>query len=121
MPQAGTLIKFCAWRVVECAPAIQGRLDMAKYITLPRGELAGRVLLVDDLADSGVTLRAVVDRLRENTAITELKCAVMWTKGGSSYTPDYYVEHLPTSPWIHQPFEEYDNLRPDGLAKKFAV
>jgi hypothetical protein len=28
---------------------------------------------------------------------------------------------LPTSPWIHQPFEEYDNLRPDGLAKKFTV
>ena len=43
---------------------IQGRLDMAKYITLPKGELAGKVLLIDDLADSGVTLRAVVDRLR---------------------------------------------------------
>jgi len=43
---------------------LQGRLDMAKYITMPKGELAGRVLLVDDLSDSGVTLRAVVDRLR---------------------------------------------------------
>ena len=39
------------------AGTIQGRLDMAKYITMPKGELAGRVLLVDDLADSGVTLR----------------------------------------------------------------
>ena len=38
------------------AGTIQGRLDLAKYITLPRGELAGRVLLVDDLADSGITL-----------------------------------------------------------------
>ena len=44
------------------AGTIQGRLDMAKYITMPKGELAGRVLLVDDLADTGVTLRAVVDR-----------------------------------------------------------
>jgi hypothetical protein len=44
---------------------------------------------------------------------------VIWVKGVSSYTPDYYVEMLPTSPWIHQPFEEYDNLRPEGLAKKF--
>ncbi|MFM2060250.1 MAG: hypothetical protein RLY71_4635, partial [Pseudomonadota bacterium] len=43
------------------AGTIQGRLDMAKYITLPKGELAGRVLLVDDLADSGVTLKAVVE------------------------------------------------------------
>jgi uncharacterized protein len=100
---------------------IQGRLDMAKYITLPKGELAGRVLLVDDLADSGVTLRAVVDRLRSQPAIAELRTAVIWVKGASSYTPEYFVEKLPTSPWIHQPFEEYDNLRPEGVAKKFAV
>ena len=103
------------------AGTIQGRLDMAKYITMPKGELAGRVLLVDDLSDSGVTLKAVVERLRGVPAISELRTAVIWVKGVSSYTPEYYVEMLPTSPWIHQPFEEYDNLRPDGLAKKFAV
>jgi hypoxanthine phosphoribosyltransferase len=103
------------------AGTIQGRLDMAKYITLPKGELAGRVLLVDDLADSGVTLKAVVERLRGMPAITELRSAVIWVKGESSYTPDYFVEHLPTSPWIHQPFEEYDQLAPDRLAKKFAI
>ena len=103
------------------AGTIQGRLDMAKYITLPRGELAGRVLLVDDLSDSGITLRAVVDRLRGMPSISELRSAVIWTKGVSTYTPDYYVELLPTSPWIHQPFEEYDDLRPEGLAKKFAI
>lgn len=103
------------------AGTIQGRLDIAKYITLPKGELAGRVLLVDDLADSGVTLKAVVDRLRGAPAITELRSAVIWVKGVSSYMPDYCVETLPTSPWIHQPFEDYDVLRPDGLAKKFVV
>jgi hypoxanthine phosphoribosyltransferase len=103
------------------AGTIQGRLDMAKYITMPKGELAGRVLLVDDLSDSGVTLRAVVDRLRGMPSISELRSAVIWTKGVSTYTPDYYVELLATSPWIHQPFEEYDELRPDGLAKKFVI
>jgi hypoxanthine phosphoribosyltransferase len=100
---------------------IQGRLDLAKYITMPKGELAGRVLLVDDLADSGVTLKAVVDRLRGIPSISELRSAVIWTKAVSSYTPDYYVEMLATSPWIHQPFEDYDNLRPEGLARKLAV
>ena len=34
---------------------------------------------------------------------------------------DYYVEMLETSPWIHQPFEIYDDMRPDALAKKFSV
>jgi len=94
---------------------------MATYITLPQGELGGRVLLVDDLADTGVTLRAVVERLRGMPSISELRSAVIWTKGVSSYVPDYHVELLPTSPWIHQPFEEYDGMRPDVLAKKFAI
>ena len=100
------------------AGTIQGRLDMAKYITMPKGELAGRVLLVDDLADSGVTLRAVVDRLRAMPAIVELRSAVLWVKGVSTYTPEYFVESLPTSPWIHQPFEEYDSMRPETVLKR---
>ena len=100
---------------------VQGRLDVAKFITMPKGELAGRVLLVDDLADSGVTLRAVVDRLRGLQGIVELRSAVIWVKGVSSYIPDYFVEMLPSSPWIHQPFEEYDSLRPDGLMRKLSV
>ncbi|MDR7297586.1 hypoxanthine phosphoribosyltransferase [Pelomonas aquatica] len=103
------------------AGTIQGRLDMAKYITMPKGELAGRVLLVDDLADSGVTLKAVVERLRGMPAITELRSAVIWTKKVSAYVPDYHVELLETSPWIHQPFEEYDGMGPEQLAKKFVV
>jgi hypoxanthine phosphoribosyltransferase len=91
---------------------------MAKYITMPKGELAGRVLLVDDLADSGVTCVQWWIALRAMPAITELRSAVIWVKGVSSYEPDYHVETLPTSPWIHQPFEEYDAVRPEALLKR---
>ena len=38
---------------------VQGHLDLARYITTPKGEIAGRVLLVDDLADSGHTLKEI--------------------------------------------------------------
>ena len=62
-----------------------------------------------------------VERLRGMPSISELRSAVIWVKGVSTYTPEYYVEMLPSSPWIHQPFEDYDNLRPEGLAKKFSV
>ena len=97
----------------------QGTLDIAHYITTPRGQIAGRVLLVDDLADSGVTLQAVVENLRSHyPAITELRSAVLWTKGVSAFKPDYSVEHLPTSPWIHQPFEHYDSVRPAALSTR---
>ncbi|MBQ6656622.1 MAG: phosphoribosyltransferase [Ottowia sp.] len=97
----------------------QGELVMDKNIT-SRTPLAGRVLLADDLADSGATLSAVVPRLREDyPAITELRSAVLWVKASSTFTPDYCAEHLPTSPWIHQPFERYDGSSPEKFLAKW--
>jgi hypoxanthine phosphoribosyltransferase len=104
------------------AGKLQGTLDIAHYITTPRGEIAGRVLLVDDLADTGHTLKAVIDQLRSNyKPITELRSAVVWTKGVSTFTADYSVEDLPTNPWIHQPFEGYDSMKPEQLIAKWSV
>jgi len=101
----------------------QSDLDIAKYMTMTKGPLSGRVLLVDDLADSGVTLQKVSAHLTENFKdVTEVKSAVIWVKGTSAYRPDYYLDDLPHNPWIHQPFEDYDGLRPHQLAawmKKF--
>jgi hypoxanthine phosphoribosyltransferase len=100
----------------------QDTLDIAHYITTPKGQIAGKVLLVDDLADSGVTLNAVIQQLKTNyKSITELRSAVIWTKALSKFTPDYSVEFLPTNPWIHQPFEGYDALRPQQLIQKWSV
>jgi hypoxanthine phosphoribosyltransferase len=79
------------------------------------------VLLVDDLADSGETLKAVENHLRGAGKITDLRSAVIWVKGISTYLPEYYVDMLPTSPWIHQPFEEYDVLRPTRLAERWKI
>ena len=104
------------------AGTVQGNLDIARYITTPKGEIAGRVLLVDDLADSGLTLNAVVSQLRNNyLPITELRTAVIWTKGLSSFKPDYQVDYLPSNPWIHQPFESYDAMGPDKLLEKWKI
>jgi hypoxanthine phosphoribosyltransferase len=104
------------------AGTVQGHLDIAHYITTPKGEIAGKVLLVDDLADSGHTLHKVVDLLRNKyKPITELRSAVLWTKGLSSFTPDYSVEFLASNPWIHQPFETYDNMRPEKLLEKWKI
>jgi uncharacterized protein len=100
----------------------QGHLDLARYITTPMGEVSGRVLLVDDLSDTGRTLKTVIDLIRGHyPSITELRSAVIWTKGLSEFQPDYCVEYLPTNPWIHQPFENYDRMRPEDLVAKRAV
>ncbi|WP_092949476.1 phosphoribosyltransferase [Paracidovorax konjaci] len=104
------------------AGTVQGHLDIARFITTPKGEIAGRVLLVDDLADSGHTLKAVISLLRNNyPPITELRSAVLWVKAISAFSPDYFVEFLPTNPWIHQPFEGYDHTSPKKLLEKWTV
>lgn len=100
----------------EAAGTQQGSLDIAQFITITRGTLDGRVLLVDDMVDTGNTFMRVRDHLlAQFPAITELRTAVLWWKGHSLATPDYYVDKLPTNPWIHQPFEDYDSLRPHQL------
>ena len=101
----------------EEAGTQRGELDIAKSITMSKGPLAGRILLVDDLVDSGVTLHKVMQHLSEHFEdVTEVKSAVIWAKGCSAFSPDFVLEELPLSPWIHQPFEEYDALRPHQLA-----
>ena len=103
----------------EAAGKKQGSLDISEFITTTGGELRGNVLLVDDLVDSGVTLERVIDHLKRRfPGITALRTAVLWQKASSQFKPDYCVQYLPTSPWIHQPFEEYDGLRPDALAAR---
>jgi hypoxanthine phosphoribosyltransferase len=95
----------------------QGQLDIAASITLTGGGLSGKLLLVDDLVDSGHTLLQVRQYVRQQySAITEVRTAVLWYKAVSQYKPDYYVQYLSTSPWVHQPFEKYDRLRPHQLA-----
>lgn len=103
----------------EAAGTQQGRLDIGEFITKTGGEIAGKVLLVDDLVDSGVTMGRVIEHLKQRfPAVTDVRTAVLWYKGVSTFRPDYFVQYLESSPWIHQPFEEYDALRPPQLTAR---
>lgn len=105
----------------DAAGTTQGALDIAQFVTMTAERLEGRVLLVDDMVDSGVTLERVCEHLKARyTGITELKTGVLWFKAHSCIAPDFYVEKLDTNPWIHQPFEDYDTLRPEVLAGRLA-
>jgi hypoxanthine phosphoribosyltransferase len=89
----------------------RGKLAIAHNITMTTETLGNRILLVDDLVDSGVTLAGTSEWLRQHQGftITELRSAVLWFKACSVTTPDYYVDFLADNPWIQQPFEKYDN------------
>ncbi len=98
---------------------IRGELVIAEHMTMTAPRLGDRILLVDDMVDSGHTLAVVHRTLPERWPhITVCRTAVLWWKACSVFKPDYYVDMLPDNPWIHQPFEIYDNLRPEGLAAR---
>ncbi|RPH99118.1 MAG: phosphoribosyltransferase [Zetaproteobacteria bacterium] len=89
----------------------RGVLTVAKHMTMTTPTLGDRVLLADDLVDSGVTLDAVRRHLRGTyPALVDLRTAVLWHKACSACAPDFYVHYLPDNPWIHQPFEPYDRM-----------
>ena len=89
----------------------QGELVISTAIASTQHALAGSVLVVDDLVDSGRTLIEIVALLKERyPAMSEIKTACLWGKSCSVVKPDFVALDLADSPWIHQPFEHYDNM-----------
>jgi hypoxanthine phosphoribosyltransferase len=100
---------------------LRGQLVIAEHMTMTAPRLGDRVLVVDDMVDSGHTLQMVVKELPQRFPhITDIRTAVVWYKARSVFKPDYYVAYLPDNPWIQQPFEVYDTLRPDGLKARLS-
>jgi hypoxanthine phosphoribosyltransferase len=94
----------------------RGALCIADRITSTADTLSGRLLLIDDLVDSGDTLQRVGEwLLNRHPEISEIRSAVIWYKENSSVCPDYFVHPVAGNPWIHQPFELYDQMMPDTL------
>jgi len=67
-----------------------------------------KVLVVDDVADTGKSLRLVQSHLREHGA-TEVKIATIYYKPWSILTPDWYEKE--TSSWVIFPWERKETVR----------
>ncbi len=95
----------------------RGEIVFSEHLSMTESNLTGKVLLVDDLVDSGVSLSEAIAWLKKRYGdeITEIKTAVIWYKAASAIAPDYYTDYLKDNPWIHQPFEKYEQLTPEQL------
>jgi len=99
----------------------RGEISVSEHMSMMTPELGDRVLLVDDLVDTGVTLDVVRHRLAErHPGVKEIRSAVLWYKACSKVKPDFYADYLDESPWIHQPFEPYDAMTVDDLRSRAA-
>lgn len=101
----------------------RGQISFSQHLASSDERLGARVLLVDDLVDSGISLKEGVRWLKEysNSEIEEIRTAVIWYKSCSQIAPDYYVDYLPDNPWIRQPFEVYEQLSPDELTRRYFI
>ena len=103
------------------AGTVQGELNISSCIT-GNEALKGKLLLVDDMVDSGITMEKAVAHLRKDLPeVTEIRVAVLWWKERSVFQPDYFVSYLTGNPWIHQPFEAYDDIGIERLREKRAL
>lgn len=97
---------------------VRGALTISGQLTMTTPQLGSHILLLDDLVDSGITLQQCALWLKENYSdqIAEIRTGVIWYKACSIVAPDYYAEYLPDNPWIHQPFEPYEQMNIAELA-----
>ena len=104
----------------------QGELVFAREMSaIAKNEDFKKILLVDDLSDTGLTLNKSIDWLKNyepiKNHINEIKTACLWKKKSSSFTPDFCPILLNNDPWIVQPSEYYDEVDIDILKKKYSM
>jgi hypoxanthine phosphoribosyltransferase len=88
----------------------KGELYIDNQIAKQNNILGKRILLVDDLVDSGTTLEGVVQYLKVHHQVEYIKTATLWAKTSSVFIPDYCVEYTTSQDWIVQPFEIFEEL-----------
>ena len=101
----------------------QGELIFARDISsIASNRDYERVLLVDDLSDTGLTLNKSIEWLKQyepvKNYIKEIKTACLWKKKSSSFTPDFCPVRLNGDPWIIQPTEHYEELNIEEIVSK---
>jgi hypoxanthine phosphoribosyltransferase len=101
----------------------QGELIFARDISsIASNTDYERVLLVDDLSDTGLTLNKSIEWLKQyepvKNYIKEIKTACLWKKKSSSFIPDFCPVRLNSDPWIIQPTEHYEELNIEEIVSK---
>ena len=101
----------------------QGQLMFAREISsLANDKDFKRVLLIDDLSDTGLTLNKSIEWLKNygptKNYIEEIKTACLWKKKSSSFEPDFCPIKLDSDPWIVQPTEHYEELSIEEIIKR---
>jgi len=100
----------------------QGDIVFSREMSSIAKNMGGRILLCDDLSDTGITLNKSIDWLKKyepiKDKIEDIKTAILWKKKSSTFEPDFCAMRLKDDPWIVQPFEHYEEMRIEDIKNK---
>ena len=74
-----------------------------------------RVLILDDVCDSGITFTRIREYIQKNSLKEinfDIRFAVLWWNNEIEFEPNYYVNEIAkdsTNTWIHFPWESWWN------------
>jgi hypothetical protein len=77
---------------------------------LPEGVAGRRVLLVDDVADSGETFAVALEHLAQRGPPAEARSAVLHFKTVSPYRPDFHAKTVRDWRWILYPWAVMEDV-----------
>ena len=102
---------------------MRGELVIAEHMTMTSPRLGDRACCSSTTWSTRATRSRPSKRRCRSASRTSRRCktAVLWWKACSVSKPDFHVDYLPDNPWIHQPFEVYDKLRPSGLKARLGA
>lgn len=103
-------IKIEHWDTAACErPLASVRFPLAVDVQ------SQKVLIIDDVTDTGKTLRTAVDYMK-GLGAAEIRTGVLQHKTVSPFVPDYYAEKVAEWRWIIYPWAAHEDLV--GLAER---
>ena len=103
-------IKIEHWDTAACErPLASVRFPLAVDVQ------SQKVLIIDDVTDTGKTLRTAVDYMK-GLGAADIRTGVLQHKTVSPFVPDYYAEKVAEWRWIIYPWAAHEDLV--GLAER---
>jgi hypoxanthine phosphoribosyltransferase len=91
------------------ASALRDFPEWEDYLPRPTDK---RVLIVDDICDSGETFQRMSSHITKKANGVDVRFATLWWNNECDFEPTYYVREIAkdsTNTWVHFPWEQWWN------------
>ena len=91
------------------ASALRDFPEWEEYLPRPTDK---RVLIVDDICDSGETFHKMRGHITKKANGVDVRFATLWWNNECDFEPTYYVKEIAkdsTNTWVHFPWEQWWN------------